>query len=71
MKYFVWDDAKNAKLKADRGIGFEEVAFHIERGGLLDLLSTLARSPTMKIDADEKKLLESVDRRRVEIRRWP
>ena len=22
VKYFAWDDAKNAKLKADRGIGF-------------------------------------------------
>ena len=31
-------DAKNAKLKAERGIGFEEVVFHIERGDLLDIL---------------------------------
>ena len=38
MKYFAWDDAKNAKLKADRGIGFEDIAFHIERGDLLDIL---------------------------------
>ena len=38
MKYFAWDDAKNAKLKADRGIGFEDVVFHIERGDLLDIL---------------------------------
>ena len=37
-KYFAWDDAKNAKLKADRGIGFEDVVFHIERGDLLDIL---------------------------------
>ena len=36
MKYFAWDDEKNAKLKAERGIGFEDVVFHIERGGLLD-----------------------------------
>ena len=109
VKYFAWDDAKNAKLKAERGIGFEEVVFHIERGDLLDILehpnpdryagqrifvvqredyvylvpfveddhtvflktiiravrprsSTSVRSPTMKIDADEKELLESVDR---------
>ena len=34
MKYFVWDDAKNAKLRAERGIGFEDVVFHIERGDL-------------------------------------
>jgi hypothetical protein len=36
VKYFDWDDAKNAKLKAERG--FEEVVFHIERGDLLDIL---------------------------------
>jgi hypothetical protein len=38
VKYFAWDDAKNAKLRAERGIGFEEVVFHIERGDLLDIL---------------------------------
>ena len=38
MKYFGWDDAKNAKLRAERGIGFEDVVFHIERGDLLDIL---------------------------------
>jgi hypothetical protein len=32
VKYFDWDDAKNAKLRAERGIGFEDVVFHIERG---------------------------------------
>ncbi|HEY7791259.1 MAG TPA: BrnT family toxin [Vicinamibacterales bacterium] len=38
MKYFAWDDAKNAKLRQERGIGFEEIVFHIERGDLLDIL---------------------------------
>ncbi len=38
MKYFAWDDAKNEKLKAERGIGFEDIVFHIERGNLLDVL---------------------------------
>lgn len=38
MKYFAWDDAKNAKLRKERGIGFEDVVFHIERGDLLDIL---------------------------------
>ena len=38
MKFFTWDDAKNAKLRADRGIGFEDIVFHIERGDLLDIL---------------------------------
>ena len=38
VKYFDWDDAKNAKLRAERRIGFEDVVFHIERGDLLDIL---------------------------------
>ena len=31
VKYFDWDGAKNAKLRAERGIGFEDIVFHIER----------------------------------------
>jgi hypothetical protein len=38
VKYFAWDDEKNAKLKKERGIGFEDAVFHIERGDLLDIL---------------------------------
>lgn len=38
MKYFTWDEAKNEKLKTERGIGFEEIVFLIERGKLLDVL---------------------------------
>ena len=38
MKYFAWDDAKNEKLKAERGIGFEDIVFHIARGDALDIL---------------------------------
>ena len=38
VKYFDWDDAKNAKLRSERGIGFEDVVFHIGRGDLLDIL---------------------------------
>jgi len=38
VKYFAWEDAKNEKLKAERGIGFEEIVFLIERGDLLDVL---------------------------------
>jgi predicted DNA binding CopG/RHH family protein len=109
VKYIDWDAAKNAKLRAERGIGFEDIVFHIERGDLLEILEhpnpsryagqrifvvkredyvylvpfvedehtvflkTIAqvgrprrgisvRSPTMKMDADEKELLESVER---------
>ena len=38
MKHYDWDDAKNAKLRKERGIGFEDLVFHIERDGLLDIL---------------------------------
>ena len=38
MKYFDWENAKNAKLRAERVIGFEDIVFHIERGDLLDIL---------------------------------
>ncbi len=38
MKYFSWSPEKNEQLIRERGISFEEVVFHIERGDLLDLL---------------------------------
>jgi uncharacterized DUF497 family protein len=102
VKYFAWDDAKNAKFRKERGIGFEDIVFHIERDDLIlehpnpdryagrrifvvrreDYVylapfvedehtvflktiipsrmprsSTSVRSPTMKMNADEKELL--------------
>lgn len=38
MKFFTWDARKNAQLKADRGISFEEVTFHILQGDVLDIM---------------------------------
>lgn len=38
MKYFSWSLEKNQQLIAERGISFEEIAFHIEQGHVLDLL---------------------------------
>jgi uncharacterized DUF497 family protein len=38
VKYFAWDEAKNERLKAERGIGFEDIVFHIQRGDLLDVV---------------------------------
>jgi hypothetical protein len=38
MKYFAWNPEKNERLKQERGVGFEAVVFHIERGDLLDIL---------------------------------
>ncbi len=38
MKPFLWDPEKNEWLKRERGISFEQVVLHIERGDLLDIL---------------------------------
>jgi len=32
---FDWADEKDAKLRKERGIGFQEIVFHVERGELL------------------------------------
>ncbi len=41
MRYFGWDADKNEKLKTERGVSFEEIVFHIERGDILDILEHL------------------------------
>jgi uncharacterized DUF497 family protein len=38
LKYFTWDAEKNKTLKAQRGVSFDEIVFHIERGDILDIL---------------------------------
>ncbi len=37
-KRFGWSEEKNLRLQRERGIGFEEIVFHIEKGDLLDRL---------------------------------
>jgi len=61
VKYFDWDDAKNAKLRTERGIGFEEIVFHIERGDLLEILE----HPTTDRYAGQAILVVSTGRLRV------
>ncbi len=36
--YYRWNHEKNLMLKAERGISFEQVAMHIERGDVLDIV---------------------------------
>jgi uncharacterized DUF497 family protein len=38
VKYFSWDNEKNLKLKTERNISFEEIAFHIEKQQVLDIV---------------------------------
>ena len=37
MPYYQWNAEKNAQLKAERGVSFEQVVMHIEGGDLLDV----------------------------------
>lgn len=37
MDVYRWDLEKNEKLKAERGISFEQVVMHIERADILDV----------------------------------
>jgi len=38
VKRFEWDKAKNAKLKKERGIGFEDITAAILLGDLMDVI---------------------------------
>jgi hypothetical protein len=38
MKPISWNPAKNALLKAQRGVSFEDVVFHIRAGDILDTI---------------------------------
>ena len=51
VKHFNWNPAKNARLKRERGISFEEVVFHIENGDEIDILDhpNQERYPGQKI----------------------
>jgi uncharacterized DUF497 family protein len=51
MKYFDWNPEKNARLQAERDIGFEDVLVAIDAGGLLDVLvhPNQKRYPEQKI----------------------
>ncbi len=38
LDYYRWNYEKNLKLKAERGISFEQVVMHIERRDILDVV---------------------------------
>lgn len=44
LKYYQGNNKKNERLRIERGVSFEEVVFHIERGDLLDVI----QNPNMK-----------------------
>jgi hypothetical protein len=44
MKPISWNAEKNALLKAERGVSFEDVGFHIMAGDILDTVVTPTKS---------------------------
>jgi uncharacterized DUF497 family protein len=38
MDHYKWNNEKNEKLKIERGISFEQIAMHVERGDVLDIV---------------------------------
>jgi len=51
MKQFDWNDEKNAILKKERNLSFEDIVFHITHGGLLDVIQhpNHKKYPTQKM----------------------
>ena len=51
MPAFDWDDEKNVLLEKTRGVGFEDVIFHIENGDILDIIRhpNASRYPNQRI----------------------
>lgn len=51
MDFYRWNHEKNLKLKDERGISFDQVAMHIERGDVLDVIQhkNQKRYPNQKI----------------------
>ena len=41
MEHYKWNKEKNEKLKTERGVSFEQIAMHIERGDVLDIVEHL------------------------------
>lgn len=57
MKYFTWNTEKNEKLKEERGISFEEVVLHIERGHLFDIIE----HPNQEVYRGQKIFIVKID----------
>ena len=51
MSHYAWNSEKNAELIEERGISFERVVYHIERDGLLEVIShpNLLKYPNQKM----------------------
>ena len=39
MEHYKWNKEKNERLKIERGMSFEQITMHIERGDILDIVA--------------------------------
>ncbi len=54
---FDWSDEKDAKLRRERGVGFQEVVFHIDQGDVLEV----AKHPNQRKYPGQKILFVRID----------
>lgn len=57
MKYHLWNNEKNEKLKKERGISFEDIVYYIEHGQLLAIID----HPNMEKYKQQKMYVVNVD----------
>ena len=57
MKWYDWNEDKNARLLRERGVTFEEIVFHLAHDGLLDTIE----HPNQKAYAGQRIFIVNVD----------
>jgi len=57
MKLYDWDEEKNAWLRRERGVIFEEIVFHLTHDGLLDTIE----HPNQKSYGGQRIFIVNVD----------
>ncbi len=57
MDYYTWNREKNEKLKMERGISFEQIVMHVERGDVLDIVV----HPNQKKYPDQQLLVVAIN----------
>ncbi len=58
MDHYRWNKDKNERLKKERGISFEQVTMHIERGDVLDIVT----HPNQEKYPDQQLLVVEIDK---------
>ena len=57
MNHYRWNKEKNERLKLERGVSFEQITMHIERGDVLDIVD----HPNQKKYPDQQLLVVKIN----------